>query len=122
MTLDAQIPISVKPHMIFMIGAFGCMTTRTGHHLAGPRVEDILANRMGKGAMEAVTLVTDIIDRCLKHIGMVGAMRRMAVRAGARQFMLELCRVASFESVLMTGAADITLRTFEQVGLIGGVG
>ena len=48
MTLDAQVPITVKSHMVFVIAAFGRVATRTGHHLAGPRVEHLRADRMGK--------------------------------------------------------------------------
>jgi len=71
------------------VGAFGGMTARAGHHLAGSWIEDIFADGMGENAMFSMTFATDIIDGSLGHGRMVRAMRSMAVVAGIRVLMGE---------------------------------
>jgi hypothetical protein len=121
MTLHTQIPITVETYMEFVAAAFGRMTARTGHHLAGARVEDILSNGMSKRPMQPMAFIADLIDGGLDHVRMVRAVRCMAVSAGACQFVLEFCRNGPLEGVLVAGTADVALLAFEQPLLIAGV-
>ena len=117
-TLDTQIPITVKPYMESVIGSLRSMTARAGHHLPGPRIINIFPDRMGKGAMQPVTFVAHVVDRSLDHVRMIGTVRCMAVATGSRHFMLEGSRIVSFKCIGMTGAANITLLAFQQALVI----
>jgi len=108
--------------MVLVVGALAGMTARTGHHLAGLRVEDICADRMGERSVPLVTFTTDRIDRALEHGGMVRSMGGMAVVAGIGPHVAEFCRIVPLESRFVAETADMTFLALEQPLIIAGVG
>ena len=121
MTLDTQGLFTVEPGMIVVLGALAGMTTRTGHHLSGARVEDIFTYGMGEYTVFPMTFFADCIDRGLGHGRMVRAVGRMAVVAGICHLMAEFSRLVPLESRFVTCAANVTLLSFEQPTIIAGV-
>lgn len=81
--LDTQVLITIEAQMVFVAAALGRMAACTGHHLPGPGIENLRTDGMGKSTVKSVAFVADIVDRGLEHIRMIGAVRRMAIRAGA---------------------------------------
>ena len=122
MTLNTERFSAAEPGVEGIIGPLGRMATAAGHHLPGARIENVLADRVSKGGVFAVTGGADIIYRCLEHGRMVGAMRGMAVVAAIGFLMTELRLRVALEGRLMTGAANMALLPFEQPGIIAGMG
>jgi hypothetical protein len=120
--LDTQCLITVKTRDKIVITALDLVTTCTGNHLPGSRIKNLLPYGMCKSPVQSMTFVADIIDRSLGHVGIVGSMRRMAINAGICHLVLEWSLAVSQKCIRMTGSTDIFLFTFEQGGIISGVG
>ena len=71
MTLDTQGLFAVIPGMVVVVGAFGGMTARAGHHLSGSRIKDFFADGMSEYTVFPMTFAADLIDRGLGHGRMV---------------------------------------------------
>ena len=121
MTLNTQIPVAVKPYMVFVITALGRVTANAGQHLSGPRIVDILPDGMGKRTVQPVAFIAHVIDGSLEHIRMVGAMGCMTVIAGIRFLVTEFGSIPPSESILVAATADIALLAFEQPFIIAGM-
>jgi len=97
--LDTQFFIAVKSRNEFVLTPFGGMTTRTGHHLPGPRIKNLCPDRMGEITMQPMAFIADIIDRSLEHVREVGPVLGMTIYAGIRHFMLVFSSIVSLECV-----------------------
>lgn len=122
MTLDTQVPIAVKAHMVFVLAALGCVAARAGHHLTGPRVKYLFTYGVGKRTMQSVAFIAHIIDGAFDHVRMVRSVRRMAIVAGICLLVFEGRFFPPFKGIFVAGAADIALFAFEQPLVIAGVG
>lgn len=122
MTLHTKRFSATEPGVIVIICPLGRMTAAAGHHLAGARIKNILADRMTEGGVFAVTFGAGGIDRSFEHGRMVGAVRRMAIVAGIGLLMTELRRLIALEGRFMAGAADMALLPLQQPGVIAGMG
>lgn len=89
MTLSTQVPRAAESRVERVIGALAGVTARAGHHLTGSRIKDPFANGMGEDPVLSVASTADLIDGCLGHGRMIGAVGRMAVVAGPGQLVLE---------------------------------
>ena len=114
MALDTQGLFTVKPGMVVVVGALAGMATRTGHHLAGARVEYFFTYGVIEETMLPMTFTAYTIDRCFGHCRMIGTMWRMAVIAGICKLMAIFCGIVPLEGCFVALAADITLLAFQQ--------
>lgn len=121
MTLHTNVARAAELEMEGMLGALAGMTAGTGHHLAGSRIENRFADRMRELRVRCMATGAYRIDGSLGHDRMVGAMRRMAVAAGAGQLVLEAGRVMPPEGRFMAGPADMALLPLEQPLVITGM-
>lgn len=121
MTLDTQGFFAVEPGMVVVIGALAGMTARAGQILTGSRVKDIFSYGMSKNTVFPMTFTAYLVDGCLDHGRMVGAMRRVAIIAGICHLVAVLCCIIAFKGRPMTFAADVTFLPFEQPAVIAGV-
>ena len=122
MTLDTKGLFAIEPGMVVVVGALAGMATRTGHHLAGARVEYFFTYRVIEKTMLPMTFTANSIDRCFSHCRMIGTMWGMAVIAGICKLMAVFCSIVPFESCFVALAADMTLLAFQQSLIITGVG
>jgi hypothetical protein len=120
-TLDTKGLFAIEPGMVVVIGAFAGMATRTGHHLAGARIEYFFAYGVIEKTMFPMTFTAYRIDRGFGHCRMIGTVWRMAVVAGICQLVAIFCSIVPFESCFVALAADMTLLAFQQPLIIAGV-
>jgi len=121
MTLNTQCLLAVQPGKILVIRALDGVTTDAGHHLAGPRVENFVTDGMGEHPVLPMAFAADLVDGCLGHCRMVGAMGRMAIVAGVGPLVAVFRRVVPLECLFVALTANVNFLPFEQSPIVTGM-
>ena len=121
MALNAQGLLTIESCMVIEIRALAGMAAGTGHHLACPGIENVLADRMIKKAVFAMAFAAYLVDWGFSHGWMIGAVRCMTVITGVGHLMLEFCSVIPFKGCCVTLAAYMTFFSLEQPVIVAGM-
>lgn len=82
MALYAQIHRRVQRQVLVVGGAVQLMTTQTGHRLAGPSIDNILADRVGRLVCAGMARLAQVDIQTLQQKRVLGSVRLVTSGTG----------------------------------------
>lgn len=123
MTLNAEDLLPAQDQLLLERGAMRVVATYTGHHLAIPRISDLLTHGMGKFSLGFMTLRADAVAVLPQHRPSITAVHGVTFVTGLIDCRMDVRPVfIPFKGIFMTSPTHLTLFGSQQPLVVAGMG